>query len=405
MNNLKLTRRSLLKAGALTGIGAALAACGSAAAPAPDKIKVGAVVPLTGRFAAGGEQVKAGYELAVEAINKAGGTEYQGKKIPLELTILDDESDPAKTVQKLEQLNSSNQVHVYLGGFGSDLHAAAAAIAEKNKIPYLGVAFALKSIHDKGFKYLFSPFPKSPQISATALDMLAALPNKPATVIGFIEKSDWGAEMDKSLTADAAKRGMKYVKEEYAPGAKDFAPMILKAKEVNADVVIGIPSPPDGIAITKQMKELDFNPKASFMIRSSDNPSWITALSKDGDFTLTMPGWATDVKFPGTPELNAAHQTKYGKPAAAVTGPAYAAVQILADAVKRAKTLDRDGLRDAIAATNMTTVTGPVKFAADGVGEVPTVVIQYQNGKQVSVWPEKEAAAKVAYPATPWKQR
>ena len=404
MNNLKLTRRSLLKAGALTGIGAALAACSSAPA-APDKIKIGAVIPLTGRFAAGGEQVKAGYELVVEAINKAGGAEFQGKKIPLELIILDDESDPAKTVQKFEQLNSSNQVHVYFGGFGSDLHSAAAAIAEKNKIPYMGVAFALKSIHEKGFKYLFSPFPKSPQIAATSIEMLAALPNKPAKVIGFIEKSDWGVEMDKAWAVEAQKRGIQYVKEEYAPGAKDFAPMILKAKEVAADVVVGIPSPPDGIAITKQMKELDFNPKASFMIRSSDNLSWITALGKDGDFTLTMPGWATDVKFPGTAELNAAHQAKYGKPAAAVTGPAYAMGQILVDAVKRAKTLDRDGLRDAIAATNMTTVTGPVKFAADGVGEVPTVVIQYQNGKQVSVWPEKDAAAKVSYPATPWKQR
>ena len=404
MNNLKLTRRLLLKAGALTGIGAALAACSSAPA-APDKIKIGAVIPLTGRFAAGGEQVKAGYELVVEAINKAGGAEFQGKKIPLELIILDDESDPAKTVQKFEQLNSSNQVHVYFGGFGSDLHSAAAAIAEKNKIPYMGVAFALKSIHEKGFKYLFSPFPKSPQIAATSIEMLAALPNKPAKVIGFIEKSDWGVEMDKAWAVEAQKRGIQYVKEEYAPGAKDFAPMILKAKEVAADVVVGIPSPPDGIAITKQMKELDFNPKASFMIRSSDNLSWITALGKDGDFTLTMPGWATDVKFPGTAELNAAHQAKYGKPAAAVTGPAYAMGQILVDAVKRAKTLDRDGLRDAIAATNMTTVTGPVKFAADGVGEVPTVVIQYQNGKQVSVWPEKDAAAKVSYPATPWKQR
>ena len=404
MNNLKLTRRLLLKAGALTGIGAALAACSSAPA-APDKIKIGAVIPLTGRFAAGGEQVKAGYELVVEAVNKAGGAEFQGKKIPLELIILDDESDPAKTVQKFEQLNSSNQVHVYFGGFGSDLHSAAAAIAEKNKIPYMGVAFALKSIHEKGFKYLFSPFPKSPQIAATSIEMLAALPNKPAKVIGFIEKSDWGVEMDKAWAVEAQKRGIQYVKEEYAPGAKDFAPMILKAKEVAADVVVGIPSPPDGIAITKQMKELDFNPKASFMIRSSDNLSWITALGKDGDFTLTMPGWATDVKFPGTAELNAAHQAKYGKPAAAVTGPAYAMGQILVDAVKRAKTLDRDGLRDAIAATNMTTVTGPVKFAADGVGEVPTVVIQYQNGKQVSVWPEKDAAAKVSYPATPWKQR
>ena len=85
-----------------------------------------------------------------------------GTKIPLELITLDDESDPTKTVQQLETLNSNDQVVAYLGGFGSDLHAAAAGIAEKNKVPYLGVAFALQKVHDQGFKYLFSPFPKSP---------------------------------------------------------------------------------------------------------------------------------------------------------------------------------------------------------------------------------------------------
>src|SRR6266702_4394469 len=86
---------------------------------------VGAVVPLTGRYGAGGAQVRAGYELAVEAINTAGGVSVAGKKLPLELRILDDESDATKTVARLETL-ASEHVVAYLGGFGSDLHAAAA---------------------------------------------------------------------------------------------------------------------------------------------------------------------------------------------------------------------------------------------------------------------------------------
>jgi branched-chain amino acid transport system substrate-binding protein len=64
--------------------------------------------------------------LAVEDINKAGGVEVMGTKIPLELVIRDDESDPTKTVQQMESLYSDDKVVAYLGGFGSDLHAAAA---------------------------------------------------------------------------------------------------------------------------------------------------------------------------------------------------------------------------------------------------------------------------------------
>src|SRR3989304_8785852 len=138
----------------------------------PATIKVGAVIPITGRYAAGGGQVKNGYELAVEDINAAGGVDIGGTKVPLELIELDDESDPTKTVQHLETLYASDEVVAYLGGFGSDLHAAAAGIAEKNKVPYLGVAFALYSVHQQGFKYLFSPFPKSSSISVAFFQMI-----------------------------------------------------------------------------------------------------------------------------------------------------------------------------------------------------------------------------------------
>ena len=49
-------------------------------------IKVGAVVPLTGRYAALGGQVKTGYEIAVQQINAAGGVPVGGKKLQIELT-------------------------------------------------------------------------------------------------------------------------------------------------------------------------------------------------------------------------------------------------------------------------------------------------------------------------------
>ena len=92
------------------------------------------MIPLTGRYAPGGAQIKNGYELAVEDLNAAGGVDLGGRKIPLDLIVLDDESDASKTVQNLETLYAQEGVVAYLGGFGSDLHAAAAGIAEKNQV-------------------------------------------------------------------------------------------------------------------------------------------------------------------------------------------------------------------------------------------------------------------------------
>jgi branched-chain amino acid transport system substrate-binding protein len=372
-----------------------------------EPIKVGAVVPLTGRYGAGGAQVRAGYEIAVEQINAAGGVTVGGSKMPLELVLLDDESDATKTVSRLETL-AAQGVTVYLGGFGSDLHAAAASVAEKNKIPYLGVAFALHKVHQQGFRYLFSPFWKSPDIGQALPPMLNSIPaaERPKTVAIFQEKTDWGREMAAAWTEGGKAGGYQVVVNgEYAPGSKDFSDLILKAKSANADAVFALPTPPDGMTMIKQMKELGYTPKLAFLIRAPDPPIWSKNLGKDGDFVVLAPGWHYAVKAPGVKELNEAHEKKFGRPADPIVGPAYACVQILSAAVGRAGAPDREKVRDAIAATDMTTVVGPVKFRADGTGIVQSVFIQWLNGKQELVWPKESATAPLAYPAPPFAKR
>jgi branched-chain amino acid transport system substrate-binding protein len=374
---------------------------------AAQAIKVGAAVPLTGRYGAGGAQVRAGYEIAVEQINAAGGVSVGGKKMPIELTLLDDESDATKTVSRMETLAAQGIV-AYLGGFGSDLHAAAASVAEKNKTPYLGVAFALHKIHTQGFRYLFSPFWKSPDVQHYTVEMLTALPaaERPKTAAIFQEKTDWGREMATAwIEAGKAAGYQVVVNAEYAPGAKDFSDMILKAKGAGVDVVFALPTPPDGMTMVKQMKELGLSPKMTMFIRAPDPPIWSKNLGKDGDYVLLAPGWHNAVKAPGVKELNEAHQKKIGRPADPIAGPAYACVQILAAAITKAGSLDHDKIRDAIAATNMTTVIGPVKFRPDGTGIVNAVFVQWLDGKQELVWPKESATKPLAYPAPPFGKR
>ena len=371
-------------------------------------IKVGAVVPLTGRYAALGGQVKTGYELAVQHINAAGGVSVGGKKMQIELTMLDDESDPTKTVARLETLATQGVV-AYLGGAGSDLHGAAASIADKNKIPYLGVAFAFNGIHQQGLRYLFSPFPKSPDLTRETfvfLDAMIPAAQRPRKVALFLERTDWGKEMGSGWQALAKKHGYEVVASgEYAPGSKDFSDLILKAKTAGAEAVFALPSPPDGMTIVKQMKELDFNTKVNLFIRAADPPVWSQNLSKDGDYVLLSPGWHFAAKYPEVSEINDAQQKLLNRPADPLVGPSYACLQILADAVTRAKTIDRDKLRDAVAATKMTTVVGPVRFRSDGTGEVKVFFQQWLKGKQELVWPKEFATASFGYPAPAFSQR
>jgi branched-chain amino acid transport system substrate-binding protein len=371
-------------------------------------VKVGAVVPLTGRYAALGAQVRAGYEIGVEQTNAAGGVSVGGKKMPIELTMLDDESDPTKTVARLETLATQGVV-AYLGGAGSDLHAAAASIGDKNRIPYLGIAFALNGIHKQGLRYLFSPFPKSPDLAKETFVLLdGSIPaaQRPTKVALLLERTDWGKEMGSAWESLAKQNGYQIVASgEYAPGAKDFSDLILKAKSAGAEAVFALPSPPDGMTIVKQMKELDFNPKAVVFIRAADPPVWSQNLGKDGDYFLLSPGWHFAARYPKVAEVNDAHQKRLNRPADPLVGPAYACVQILAEAITRAGSLDREKIRDAIAATNMTTVVGPVRFRPDGTGEVKVFFQQWLKGKQELIWPKEFATAQFGYPAPPFSQR
>ncbi len=381
---------------------AATTSAPAATKPAPASIKVGASVPVTGRYGAGGLQIKAGYEIGIEHINAGGGVMVKefGKKIPLELVLLDDESDPTKTVARMETMAEKDKIVAYLGGFGSDMHAAAAAIAEKNQLPYLGVAFALESIHKKGYKYLFSPFPKSSKVAEFLDDLPKMVPadQMPKKIAILAEKTDWGKEMQALWREKAPKGGYQIVvDEEYAPGTKDFSDLIGKAKTAGADLVLGVPNPPDGMTIAKQMAELGYKPKVVQFTRAPDALTWGSSLKEIGNGFINAPGWHWTAKYPGVDKLNESHKAKLGRPADDTTGPAYGCIQILADAIERAGTLDPKAIRDAIAKTNLMTVSGQVTFDELGRGSVPNFFNEWVNGVQENIWPKDSATSKLVF--------
>jgi branched-chain amino acid transport system substrate-binding protein len=82
-------------------------------------------------------------------------------------------------------------------------------------------------------------------------------------------------------------------------------------------------------------------------------------------------------------------------------GAGYFAVQVVADAVKRAGTFDRDKIREATATTDLVTIRGPIKFDKENKAILKEGWRQWQNGKQVLVYPLEHAAGPVLL-APPW---
>ena len=140
------------------------------------------------------------------------------------------------------------------------------------------------------------------------------------------------------------------------------------------------------------------------LVRGPDAATWGEATGEPGNDVAFFPGWHNSETFPGITELNAKSQTDFGRPADVLVGPAYACVQILASAVEKAGTLDRDAIRDAMAATKLDTVIGPVTFNGDGTGNVLNPLVQWQDGKMQLIWPRDQKSADFVYPAPEFGQ-
>jgi branched-chain amino acid transport system substrate-binding protein len=365
---------------------------------APESIKIGAVVPLTGAFAGGGAQIQRGYIYAVDAINEAGGVfvEEFGVSLPLELDVRDDASDPNQTASNMEELGGAGVV-AYLGGFATPVVAAGTAIAERNEIPYLAVATSTQALHEQGFRYFFSPFPKSPDMAVSVFEMLNGLipeGERPLRVGIFQESTDWGEELGPLWTEEAAKHGYEVVLHEtYAPGSSDFTDIILRAQAADVQALFSLPTPPDGFAIYKQMGELGWKPPFNLVVRGADVPTW-NDLGEAGEGVVLSTPWHPGLGFPGTEEVNQRHIDEEGRPADPVVGSAYALVEILADAIERAGTLDHAAVRDAIAATDgLSTIIGPITFREDGTAAVPNPLMQRVAGAIELIWPADAATA------------
>ena len=383
-----------------------------AGVPAPKTIKIGCSIPLTGMFGAGGKWVKQGYEIGIKHINDAGGVyvEEFKKKIPLEMIFVDNESDPAKSASRMDKLYSVDKVDVFLGGFAGALLIPQMATAEKYKTPILVTTMTSTAEFQKGYKYIFTPFQSEQDQAIAFLDVIESFPKdqRPTKVAYFGIQDEWGTSTGRYLKEFAAKRNVDIaVFEMYAMNASDFSSHIINAQRAGADALFTTPTPPQGVRFVKQMKELDWSPKLAFILRAADDSSWPKNLGKDGDYICHSGGWDYHLKLPGVQKFNEDYKSAYGSFPEIPAGVAYACMQILADALQRAGTLDRDKIRDAIAAANLTTVMGPMKFKPTGRGEGKylQVVSQWQSGKDELVWPKDQASSPLAYPMPLWNKR
>lgn len=403
--------RAKIKA-AILGAVASLALAGAAQAE-DATIKLGAAVSLTGKYSSNGVYTRNGYDLAVKRINESGGVKVAGKTYKLEVIYYDDESTPARGAQLAERLIQQDGVKYLLGPYSSGLTEAMAPVTEKYGVPMVEANGAAISLFQKGYKYLFAVLTTTDQYLKGAMELAAgraADPSKLKVAMAF-ENDPFSQDVRAGVTDDAKRFGMKIVVDDkLPPELNDMSATLTKVKLLKPDLLVVSGHEKGAATAVRQIADQRVNVPMLAMTHC-DSAQIAENLGKIAEYTLCGAQWAasltySDALFGKASDYAALYQKTYNEAAPYQAAESSAAVQVFADALTRAGSLDPKAVRDALSKTDIKSFYGPIKFDETGknVGK-PTVILQVQDGKYVVVYPEKWAEAKLRAPTPTWDKR
>ena len=353
----------MLKKTMFTGLLGAVTTFAIAVTGAPTsalaQIHIAAAGPMTGEYAAFGEQMKNGAEQAVADINKAGGV--LGQKLILD--IGDDACDPKQAVSVANQL-ASKGVKLVAGHYCSGSSIPASKVYAEEGILEISPASTNPAYTDNGSWNTFRVCGRDDAQGKVAGDYLASH-FKDEKIAILNDNSAYGKGLaDETAKALHAAGGKETLAAAYTPGEKDYSSLVSRPKQAGVTVIYLGGYHTEAGLIVRQAKEQGL--KATLIGGDAlvTNEFWQIA----GDA-----GTGTMMTFPPDPRLmkSAADAVKEFK--AKKVDPegyvlyTYAAIQVWADAVKKTGTTDPKKVAAALKATgDWPTVLGPVSFDKKG---------------------------------------
>lgn len=393
----------------LTIAAAGLVAFGGAAF-AEDTITLGSAVSLTGNYSTNGEHTQRGYDLAVEKINEAGGIKVGDKTYKLEVKYYDDESTPARGAELAERLVKQDGIKLILGPYGSGLTKAVAPVTEELQVPMVEANGASRSLFTNGWKYIFATLSTSEQYLASAIALAAenaeALGKKPEEikVAVVVENDPFSADVRAGVLDDMKKYGMQLVIDDQFPRElNDMSATLTKVKALKPDVLIVSGHSKGAATGIRQVSEQKvFVPILA--MTHCDSADIIGNFGVASEYTLCATQWAPtlsykDDLFGSAADYAKTFEAKYGYAPPYQAAESSAAVQVFADALERAGSTDPKAVRDALAATDIETFYGKIKFDETGKNIAkPMALYQVLDGEYKIVAPSAVAETKAVIP-------
>jgi branched-chain amino acid transport system substrate-binding protein len=384
--------------------------------------RIGALFPLSGNLSVLGTEALAGDQIAVDMVNEQGGV--KGHKIVL---VTADATNPAVATNEARRLVTRENVKLLTGTYGSSISLAIAAVANQFNVPYWEGSAVSDELTSRGYKYVFRMNDNASAMSGGLVEAVTDLfapkigkPVKDLKIVMIHEDSAFGTSIAKTFEAQIKQKGGSVTLEPYPAATQDLSPLVLRIKQANPDVLVATQYFNDAILFWRQARNHDYNPRYFVAIGAGQaTPDYYKGVGKDGEGVLLA-----DVPSRIKPEallpearkmqdeFFKRYEAKMGKPPASHATRHFSAMHtLLTKILPAAGSLEPEAIRKAVLALDEpvgSTILGfGLKFAENGQNERAfNVVLQWQDGKLVSVWPQRFAvAAPVSVPLPDWNKR
>lgn len=345
-----------------------------------NSIYIALTAPITGDYAEYGGNFKKSVEMGIDLINKSGGV--LGKE--LKVIIGDSKGDPKESATLAQKFTSDKRIVAEIGDFTSTCCLAAQPIYKQVEMVQLSPTSSHPDFA-KGSKYSFGIIGTQAGEGPFMAKMTNELGVKKVAVLYI--NNDWGIVTDKYYSNALKQYGIEVVgKEFYFDGERDFTAVLTKLKDTNPDLLFIASMYNDGALINKQRVKLGWKNVKVLGPGSLYSPKLVEL---GGD---SVEGLYTNVVFhPASPKPEVqvfvkGFKERYGATPNMFAAVAYDAINLLADAIGRAGSTDKNAIRDALAATkDFPGVTGKITFTPAGDVMKDYTRVQVQNGEFVVI--------------------
>ena len=376
---------------------------------AQEALRIGAINPYSGPLALYGDELARGYQLAIELKNASGG--ILGRKVEL---VRGDASTPQQGVSVVDQMATRDKIDAFIGTYVSAVSNAASDAALRHQKVYWDTNALALDLTERRLPNFIRSGPNAVnfgEVSVRAvIDAIApALKISPKDLKVWVEHEDTisGKSISDAQVRLLKEKGAQVLSQSgHNFRAADLTDSILRARRAQPDVWMNMGFVPDTNLLLKTMREQNFKPKAIVLTGTGDTFETLDAVGAEfleGVFVVSYPRPDVSEKFaPGAAAYLAAYRKAYSRdPIAPQSLTAYAGMLMLLETIQTAGSTDMAKVREAASRLDK-----PVNAYSSGFGakfndtmqntRASPNVIQWQKGKQVTVFPVDARSAGVA---------